>query len=114
MHLLNWKNVEIDTGKAVLRWIVLHLLFISVGVRRTMICRPYPAEYGRKGDEPGTEEKRKTACRTRRFGRGDKIRTCDLLVPNQARYQTALHLGLEPMIGFEPMTCGLRNRCSAS
>ena len=28
MHLLNWKNVEIDTGKAVLRWIVLHLLFM--------------------------------------------------------------------------------------
>ena len=23
-------------------------------------------------------------------GRGDRIRTCDLLVPNQARYQTAL------------------------
>ena len=25
-------------------------------------------------------------------GRGDRIRTCDLLVPNQTRYQTALHL----------------------
>ena len=24
------------------------------------------------------------------YGRGDRIRTCDLLVPNQARYQTAL------------------------
>ena len=23
-------------------------------------------------------------------GRGDRIRTCDILVPNQARYQTAL------------------------
>jgi hypothetical protein len=26
-------------------------------------------------------------------GRGDRIRTCGLLVPNQTRYQTALHLG---------------------
>ena len=25
-----------------------------------------------------------------KYGRGDRIRTCDLLVPNQARYQTAL------------------------
>ena len=24
-------------------------------------------------------------------GRNDRIRTCDLLIPNQARYQTALH-----------------------
>ena len=24
------------------------------------------------------------------YGRGDRIRTCGLLVPNQARYQTAL------------------------
>ena len=27
-------------------------------------------------------------------GRGDRIWTCDLLVPNQTRYQTALHLDL--------------------
>ena len=33
MHLLNWKNVEIDTGKAVLRWIVLPLLHIE-----TVVC----------------------------------------------------------------------------
>ena len=26
------------------------------------------------------------------LGRGDRIWTCDLLVPNQTRYQTALHL----------------------
>lgn len=25
-------------------------------------------------------------------GRGDKIRTCDPIVPNDVRYQTALHL----------------------
>ena len=25
------------------------------------------------------------------FGRGDRIRTCDPLVPNQMRYQAALH-----------------------
>ncbi len=25
------------------------------------------------------------------LGRGDRIRTCDHLVPNQARYRTALH-----------------------
>lgn len=24
-------------------------------------------------------------------GRGDRIRTCDLIVPNDARYQTVLH-----------------------
>ena len=26
------------------------------------------------------------------YGRGDKIRTCDPIVPNDVRYQTALHL----------------------
>ena len=26
-----------------------------------------------------------------RYGRGDRIWTCDLFVPNEARYQTALH-----------------------
>ena len=26
------------------------------------------------------------------YGRGDKIRTCDSIVPNDVRYQTALHL----------------------
>ncbi len=28
-------------------------------------------------------------------GRGDKIRTCDPIVPNDVRYQTALHLVVE-------------------
>ena len=32
-------------------------------------------------------------------GRGDKIRTCDPIVPNDVRYQTALHLEIkEPRI----------------
>lgn len=48
------------------------------------------------------------------IGRGDRIRTCDLLVPNQTRYQAALHLDVEPMKGLEPLTCGLRNRCSTN
>ena len=29
------------------------------------------------------------------FGRDDRIRTCGLFVPNEARYQTALHLDSE-------------------
>ena len=34
-------------------------------------------------------------CKPTNFcGRGDRIWTCDLLVPNQTRYQTALHLEL--------------------
>lgn len=47
---------------------------------------------------------------------GDRIWTCDLLVPNQTRYQTALHLAnkMEPIKGLEPLTCGLRNRCSTN
>ena len=28
------------------------------------------------------------------FGRDDRIRTCGLFVPNEARYQTALHLDI--------------------
>ena len=46
------------------------------------------------------------------FGRGDKIRTCDSIVPNDVRYQTALHLDLKTApnlsglmaaeLGFEP------------
>ena len=32
-------------------------------------------------------------------GRGDRIRTCDLLVPNQALYQTKLHPATSSMGG---------------
>ena len=40
------------------------------------------------------------------YGRGDWIRTSDLLVPNQTRYQTALHPEkMEPMWGLGPQTC---------
>ena len=47
-------------------------------------------------------------------GRGDWIWTSGLLVPNQARYQTALHLDMELMGGFEPPTYSLRVNCSTS
>ena len=48
-------------------------------------------------------------------GRGDRIWTCDLLVPNQTRYQTALHLdNMEPMRGLEPLACWLRISCSTN
>ena len=33
---------------------------------------------------------KKTARRRHFYGRGDRIRTCDLLLPKQPRYQTAL------------------------
>ena len=38
-------------------------------------------------------------------GRSGGIRTRGLLVPNQTRYHTALHLEAEPMRGLEPLTC---------
>ena len=41
------------------------------------------------------------------------IRTRGLLVPNQTRYQTALHLD-KPIMGLGPMTCWLRISRSTS
>ncbi len=41
------------------------------------------------GDE--VEQSLKTKALTKKNGRGDRIRTCDLFVPNEARYQAALH-----------------------
>lgn len=45
------------------------------------------------------------------FGRGDKIRTCDSIVPNDVRYQTALHLDLKTAPNkFGADGCGTRIR----
>ena len=64
-------------------------------------------------------EKRDThGCGCLFFGRDDRIRTCGLFVPNEARYQTALHLDIlslcslfrlqERWVGGYP-ACGARN-----
>ena len=48
-------------------------------------------------------------------GRNDRIRTCDPLVPNQLRYQTALHSDLLFLVGatgFEPATPPPQTECS--
>ena len=37
-------------------------------------------------------------------GRGDRIRTCDPLVPNQVRYQTALHPESTAKVSIPPKT----------
>ena len=58
------------------------------------------------------------------FGRDDRIRTCGLFVPNEARYQTALHLDMKlflcslyclcyPLDSGTP-ACGARPTCSLS
>lgn len=47
------------------------------------------------------------------YGRGERIRTSGLCVPNAALYQTEPHLDImEPISGIEPLTCNLRNCCS--
>ena len=53
------------------------------------------------------------------FSRGDRIRTCDPLVPNQMRYRPALLPGLDACrlngatpTGFEPVTYCLEGSCS--
>ena len=59
---------------------------------------------------PCTRQNENTGCpqgASGVFSRSGGIRTRGLLVPNQTRYQTALHLDkkLEPIMGLEPMTC---------
>ena len=53
--------------------------------------------------------KKKSSCFVSKHedlvGRSGGIRTHGLLVPNQTRYQTALHLVLEPIKGLGPLTC---------
>src|SRR5665213_2187768 len=53
------------------------------GATRKYCARSLPRRFRRPVLRPNIE--RREMC-----GRGSRIRTCDLLVPNQTRYQTAL------------------------
>ncbi len=57
-----------------------------------------PARDGMAGVTRGTQRR----ALKRVDGRGDRIRTCDLLVPNQALYQAKLHPGLTAPV-FRPL-----------
>ena len=49
----------------------------------------------RRGETTQLNEKQEMGkCPSPAFGRDDRIRTCGLFVPNEARYQTALHLDI--------------------
>ena len=56
-------------------------------------------------------QKKRDGQKTVSNGRGDKIRTCDSIVPNDVRYQTALHLERKQPRNTSRL-CWLRNRDS--
>ena len=59
---------------------------------------------------PISTNKKRPPERSLLFGRGDRIRTCDLFVPNEARYQTAPHLEKNSPDSVGAIGCGTRIR----
>ncbi len=44
----------------------------------------------------------------RKFGRGERIRTSDILLPKQARYQAALHPDKSALLAPDPTFCNTK------
>ena len=62
----------------------IHDRFLSLALTHPLPNRAIRQIFGR-GTKPGA------SARQDLIHRGDRIRTCDLVVPNDARYQAALH-----------------------